>query len=113
MTRTVRDMVAEIQLELLAADVEPARGRVLLVKLTALIGNINTEIREADLLYARVLADVLDDAKTVAKARIIAELTPAYARKREAHDTHELVTEMSRSLKYLLRSVEAEMELTR
>ena len=110
---TVRQMVAEIQHELLQGDVEPQRGRLLLVKLTALIGNVNNEIREADAAYADVLLRFLDSNEAASRAKIRAETSPEYQRKREAHDTHELITEMSRSLKYLLRSVEAEMELSR
>ena len=46
-------------------------------------------------------------------AKMWAETTPEYARKREAHDTRELVVELTRSLKYYLRSLEHEIEMSR
>ena len=110
---TIRDKIAEIQQELLQGDILPQRGRELLVTLTALLGNVNAEIREADAEYSIVLLAALDSTEAANKAKIRAEITPEFARKREARDTHQLVVEMSRSLKYLLRSVEAEMQLTR
>ena len=47
------------------------------------------------------------------RAKIRAEITPEYARKREARDTKELVVELVRSLKYFLRCKEDEVRLTR
>jgi hypothetical protein len=47
------------------------------------------------------------------RAKIRAETSVEYLRKREARDTKELVVELVRSLKYFLRSKEEEMRLTR
>ena len=110
---TVRDMVREAQKEFLSGDLEPARSRDLLVKLTALLGNVMTEIREADADYARVLDAALDEHAKANRARIKAETTPAFARKREAHDTRVLLIEMIRALKTNVRSLSDEMNLTR
>lgn len=111
---TVRDLVRSYQKEIQqASDLLPDRAAELLTKLTSLIGNCNDEIREADASYATVLLDYLDTEEKANRAKIRAETTPAYQRKREARDTKELVIELVRSLKYFLRAKEEEMQLAR
>jgi hypothetical protein len=111
---TVRDLVRDIQREIGdTPDLSPERARVLLNDTTRLIGNCNTEIREADAAYASRLLACLDSEEKANRAKILAETSPEFARKREARDTKELVVEMSRSLKYYLRSLEEEMRLAR
>lgn len=109
---TVREMVAECQREMLG-DVSPERAAQLLSKMTALLGNCNAEIREADAQFAQVLLGCLNSEAKANRARIIAETTPEYQRKCEARDTKELVIEMVRSFKYILRAAEEEMRLSR
>lgn len=96
-----------------AVDLLPDRAAQLLTKLTALMGNCNDEIREADVEYAGVLLKHLDSEEAANRAKIRAETTPEYLRKREARDTKELVIELVRSLKYFLKAKEEEMRLTR
>jgi hypothetical protein len=110
---TVREMVHEIQTELRTTDVSPSRAAELLVKLTALLGNVLQEIREADQVYAVLLLEELEKDQAANRAKIRAETSTHYLRKREARDCKELVLEMARSLKYMLRSAEEEMRLTR
>ncbi len=110
---SVRDMVAAIQTELRTSDVQPDRAAQLLAKLTSLLGNCNGEIRVADTEYAVVLLQYLDADEAASRAKIRAECSPEFLRKREARDTKELVVEMLRSLKYVLRSAEEEMRLSR
>jgi hypothetical protein len=106
-----RELVTDIARELRIGDLLPERGRQLLTKLTALMGNCNQEIREADAEYAVVLLRYLDGSEAASRAKIRAEVTAEYKRKREAHDTKELTVEMIRSLKVILRSVDEEMRL--
>lgn len=113
MTGTVRELVTDIARELRVGDLLPERGRQLLTKLTALIGNCNDEIREADAEYNLVLLQKLDGDEAANRAKIRAEVTAEYKRKRLAHDTKELTVEMIRSLKVILRSVDEEMRLAR
>jgi hypothetical protein len=108
---TVREMVKDIQDEMRDTDLMPTRASQLLAKATALMGNCMAEIREADFAYATVLLSIMETEKTVAKAKIRAEVTPEYLRRQEARDTHKLVDEMSKSLKYVQRAAEAEMRL--
>ena len=110
---TVREMVRGIQVEVRGGDLPPDRAREVLNTLTALIGNCNDEAREADMAYNSVLLHHLNGEEAATRARIRAETTPAYARKREAKDTRELVIEMVRSLKTVLKSQQDEMGLTR
>jgi hypothetical protein len=110
---TVRSLVKEMQTEIRDTELQPDRAAELLVKLTALLGNCNDEIRMVDADYATVLLSFLQSDEAANRAKIRAETTPAYQRKREARDTKELVVELCRSLKYLLKSHEEAMRLSR
>lgn len=108
----VRNLVKSIQREVLnSSDLMPERAAELLTHLTALIGNCNDEIREADGLYASVLLGHLDAEDKANRATIRAQTSAEYQRKREARDTKELCVELSRSLKYFLRSKAEELQL--
>jgi len=109
----VRERVRQIQAELLAGDLDPSTARAHLLTLSSLHGNCLEEIREADAVYAAVLLKHLEANEAANRAKIRAETTPEYQRKHEARDTRELVQEMTRSLKYFLRSQEEEMRLSR
>lgn len=102
-----------MQREIRDTDLQPDRAAELLVKLTALMGNTNDEIRQADQDYAMVLLKHLDGEEAANRAKIRAEISPEYQRKREARDTKELVVELVRSLKYLLKANEEAMRLAR
>lgn len=110
---TVRDMVREIQREVRGGDLPPDRAREVLNTLTSLIGNCNDEAREADMAFKVVLLRHLDSEEAANRAKIRAETSPEYMRWREAKDTRELVIEMVRSLKTILKSQQDEMGLTR
>jgi hypothetical protein len=113
MDKTIREMVREIEDELRETDVPPSRARALLVKLTGLSGSCMEEIRMADRAYNVVLLACLDGEEAASRAKIRAEVSPEFERKREAHDYHALVIEMIRSLKVMLRSLDTEMSLSR
>lgn len=110
---SVRDLVRDVQREVQKGELHPGRASELLLKATALMGNCSEEIRLADAAYAEVLLECLRSDEAANRAKIRAETTPQYLRKREARDTKELVVELARSLKYFLRSAEEEMRLTR
>lgn len=113
MATTVRDMVAAMQREIRDSDLQPDRAAELLTKLTALMGNCNDELREADQQYAICLLGHFEQEEVANRAKIRAEISPEYQRKRQARDTKELVMELVRSLKYFLKAKEEEMRLTR
>lgn len=111
---TVREMVRQIQTEVRdTPDLLPSRAADLLTKLTAILGNVNDEIREADHAYAVVLLQFLEADEAANRAKIRAETSMPFIRKREARDTKELVIELVRSLKYFLKAKEEEMRLSR
>ena len=111
---TVRSRIKSAQVEIRdGGELLPARAAQLLMELTALLGNCFEEIREADSAYAVLLLHELESSEHANRARIRAETSAEYVRKREARDIRELVVELIRSLKYLLRSAAEEMRLTR
>lgn len=111
--RSVRNLVNAMQVEARDTVLTPDRASELCVKLTALLANVAEEIREADLDYAQVLLTYLDADEAANRATIRAQVSPEYQRKREARDTRELVIELVRSLKYLVRTYQEEMRLSR
>ena len=87
----IRDQIKKIQNEVKdAQDLFPARASELLMTLSALLGNINDEIRDSEMKY----------------------ISPEYKRKIEARNTKELAIELMRSLKYFLRAREDEFKNT-
>lgn len=104
MPQTIREMIRTMQIEIRDTDLLPDRAADLLRAAAALIGNVNDEIRHADVTYAHVLLRELETSTKANRARIRAETSPEYLRKREARDTKELVIELIRSLKYFLRA---------
>lgn len=108
---SVRERVKQIQTELRSGDVVPARARELLMTLTSLLGNCNVELQRTESAYTQVLARELDAEQKANRARIKAELSDEYQAKQEARHTVTLVTELIRSLKIVIKSVEEEMRL--
>lgn len=95
------------------SDLLPDRAAELLMRLASLMGNVCDEIREADAAYAVTLLGFLDTETKANRARIRAETSPEFKRKQEARDTKELVIELTRSLKYFLRSKSEELQMSR
>lgn len=111
---TIRELVRTAQTEIRdTADLQPDRAAELSNRLTALLGNINDELRTADLEYKRVLLACLKSNEAANRARIEAETSPEYVRRQEAQHTKELTIEMIRSLRHYLKSRAEEMRLSR
>jgi hypothetical protein len=60
-----------------------------------------------------VLLKHLESEEAANRAKIRAETTPEYQRKREARDTKELAIELCRSLKYFLKAKQDEYQMSR
>lgn len=105
-------MVEEIRVEAGSDSLVPQRGADLLKSLSALIGNINAEIRKRDMEYKLVLLHSLETEEKANRAKIKAEVSPEYQAMREARDTKELALEIIRSLKYFLRAWEEERKVS-
>jgi hypothetical protein len=111
---SVRDLIRSYQREIRdTSDLLPDRAAELLTKLTALLGNCADEIRNCDHDYSVVLLSHLETEKHANRARIKAEISPAFQRRQEARDLKELATELIRSLKYYLRTKADEQQLSR
>lgn len=110
---SIRERIKRIQADLRDTAKTPELVREALVVLTALLGNVHDEQREADHEYKLVLLGCLQGDEAVNKARIRAEVTPQYQRSIEAKHTAELVIEMIRSCKVYLRSLDEELRLSR
>lgn len=110
---TIRDRIKAIQVQLRDGALTPDMARESVVTLTALLGNVHDELRVADHAYKTVLLAEYEKEGTANRARIRAELSPAYLRAREAKDTATLVVEMIRSCKAYLRSLDEEMRLAK
>lgn len=95
-------MVEKIRVEAGSENLQPTRGADLLRETTALIGNLNTRIRETDMAYKKILLQCYAQEEKANRAKITAEVTQEYMDMREAKDTKELAIEIIRSLKYYL-----------
>jgi hypothetical protein len=104
-------MIKEIQVELRAGDVLPARARELLMTLTSLYGNTVQEVTKTKAAYTAALARCLDDEKKANRARIRAEMTPEFDAWEQAKNAETIALELIRSLKVVLKSTEEEMRM--
>lgn len=110
---TVRERVAAAQREIGAGNLEVTRACDLLDELSALVGNINVELMEADIEFATVLLECYEKEETANRANIRAETTDQYRRKREAKNTLKLAETLIAALKLRIRTAHEEMRLTR
>ncbi len=108
---SVRDRIAGIHAQQLRGTTTPLEAAQWLATLGALVGNVLTEIREAEADYNAVYAKCLDEEGKANRAKIRAEMTPEYGRAREARDLYKQVEHQIATLKYLLRAHEAERRL--
>ncbi len=105
--KTIREMVNAVRDEAMRAeDLLPDRAAELLVKLSALFGNCNDELRRREMAYNQVLMLSYDTELKSNRAKIRAEASPSYEAKIEAKHTKELILELIRSLKFFLKNKE-------
>lgn len=110
---TVRERIAAIHAQQLKGETTPVQAAQWLATLSALVGNVLTEIREAEADYNGVYVGFLDSEGKANRAKIRAELSPEYRRLKEAKDTLTLVESMCSGLRYLVKAHETEARLTR
>jgi hypothetical protein len=110
---TIRERIQKIQRNLRDGALTPDMARESLVMLTALLGNVHDEQRDADAQYKLHLVECMRLYDKANRARIVAETSPQYMRAREAKDTETLVVEMVRSCRAYLRSLDEEMRMSR
>ena len=110
---TVRERISAIHQQQLKGQTTPSEAAQWLATLGALVGNVLDEIRKAEADYNVVYVGWLDKETKANRAKIRAEMTPEWARLREARDTLKAVESMAASLKYVLKAHETEQRLTR
>jgi len=101
---TIRSLIQEYQKEIRDTDLTPQRAAEIISKLSALLGNVNDEIKNTQIEYNQVLLKYLDSEEKASRAKIRAEVSPEYQSYLESKNIRELVIEMIRGLKYLVRS---------
>lgn len=111
---TVREMIDGYRARLLTSkDMHGNEASQILVELSALVGNVNEEIVRTTMAYNRQLNGLLSTPNmTAASAKIRAEASEEYEGMLRAKGYLVLVTEMIRSLKFRLKSLETEERLT-
>lgn len=108
--QTIRDRVRIIERAMLQGGLQPAQVREFLSVATALLGWCGRECVEADLAYNSHLAVCRMDAKTTAEAKITAEHSPQYRRKRIAEVEQANCEEIMRTLKAIMKSLDSELK---
>jgi hypothetical protein len=107
------DRIADIQRLLADGALTPDMARESQLTLSALLGNLNQEYRQADAAYKRVYLTALRTEEKANRARIVSEDTPEYRAVCDAKDLKDAVVEMIRSCRAYLRSLDEEMRLAR
>lgn len=110
----IRDLVmAHVNRLQKVEDMHAGEASEILVELSALMGNVTTEIQQAQKAYTLKLIELLDDSgMPVAKAKILAEGTDEWDRLETAKGLEKVIIETSRSLKYYIRVKGDEKELS-
>ncbi|MFA5014798.1 MAG: hypothetical protein WC549_04595 [Actinomycetota bacterium] len=109
MPQTIREIINSYRTELSSnKELTKERANEILVKLSAIYGNINDEIRKSDIAYNYILMAFLKSEEKSNRAKILAECSPEYLAKREARDLKESVKELISSLKYYIRGLSEE-----
>jgi hypothetical protein len=110
---TVRERLSAIQRRVIAGAVTPKDASEIELQLSALLGNIQAAVREADIAFNEELMRCFQSEEKANRARIRAETSEAYKQKREAKDAHALAIELIRSLRSMQRMYSEEMRLQR
>lgn len=106
MTVTVLKLINDIRTEMIddhSVDAYQASDRLL--RLTALLGNINEEIQGAETEYIAVLNSLIDDDPKLAveKVKIKAQSSEAYQHLQSSKRTYDMCVELIQALKYRIR----------
>ena len=109
---SVTELVNTYKNQVFKGNLSGQEAAEILIALSALLGNINQEIRERQQKYIQALRELLEMESTVAKAKIISMATPEWLMLQESKDQKEVTLELVRSLKYFIRSLKDEIEMS-
>ena len=110
---SIRERIKAIQTEMLRGEINPHRAADVLVQLSALLGNLTTEIAAATHDYAVVRRTLFRESGKAAHAKIEGEATEEYARKFAAEAIKGDTQELMNALKILIREAMGERQMTR
>ena len=106
---TIRDIIREKSLRLMKADTIPTIELANeLVELSALLSSLNAESVEKQFALNIKRRDLLEEVKSVAKARLLSEATIEWKEWYDRMAQREALEELIRSLKYRIRVAEEE-----
>lgn len=105
---TITQIINNTVNELANKELLTERAAELLIRLSALLGNLNDTILQSDIAYNRILLKYLEEEKKANRARIKANITPEYELMKKAKNAEKVVLEIIRNLKYFLREKENE-----
>lgn len=95
------------------SEVTNEKANRILVELSALSGNITTELINRQMIYNQKKMECLEEVKSVARAVMMAETSEEYRNYQEVKGYQELVRDLTRSLKYFIRSLGDDWEMSR
>lgn len=104
----IRDTLNSINSRAKEDSYTPHEAAKDLSTLAAVLGNLNKEIRERELIYKRILNAELSKEGAATRAKLRAEITPEYMAYREATDLEKELTETVRSLRSFLQYMREE-----
>jgi len=115
MEKSIRQLIAEKSALLRDVDkLGPAKASEELVELASLLSSLNSEVVERQFILNKKKVELLEEAKSVAKARLLSEATPEWKEFMDRIMQREAVEELLRTVKYYLRAAENEQrEFTR
>ena len=111
---TIRSHIQEISIRLQQPDtVSPHEAAEMLVKLTALLSSLNSEITEKHYALNVVKVALLTQCKSVSEAKMKAESSSEWLEYKEREMQGKAVEQLIQALKYLIRRLEEEFKQTR
>ena len=109
---TIREMIAEKSALLRNVDKLGAQNAAEeLVNLASLLSSLNAEIIEKQFILNQKRSELLIEAKSVAKAKMLSESTQEWKDFMDRVAQREALEELLRAVKYYLRAVGNEMQL--
>lgn|SRR3990167_7514711 len=107
--QTIREIIKEKSAELREIEkLGPAKAAEELVQLSSLLASLNTEIVETQFILNQKRSELLLEAKSVAKARLLAEGLQEWHDWFERIMQRDALLELIRALKYYLRAISDE-----
>ncbi len=107
--KTIRELITEKSAILRNVEnLGPEKASVELVELASLLSSLNSEIVEKQFILNQKKVELLQEAKSVSKAKMLSEATMEYKDWFERYMQGKALEELLGAVKYYLRSAEAE-----